>query len=145
MSSHTRKVVVKYFSGEKPEDMKSYVVPTVKQKPDNIILHKETNDLKTNDTPEEITKEILYLAMTCKTDRNIVFTSGIVPKFHKVNKEASKVNSILRHEYNVRNICFIENERISPRFHCNRSGLHFNYYGTKKLQKIFLNELSKLH
>ena len=64
MSSHTRKVVVKHFSGAKTKDMKSYVIPTVRQKPDNIILHTGTNDLKTIDTPDEITMGILNLAMT---------------------------------------------------------------------------------
>ena len=64
MSSHTRKVVVKHFSGAKTKDMKSYVIPTVRQKPDNIILHTGTNDLKTIATPEEITMGILNLAMT---------------------------------------------------------------------------------
>ena len=52
-------VVMKYFSGAKTKDMKSYVIPTVEKKPDNIILHTGTNDLKTIDTPEEITMGIL--------------------------------------------------------------------------------------
>ena len=65
---------------------------------------------------------ILNLAITCKTDKNSVFISGI----------------FLRLECNVRNICFIDNKHISPRFHSNRSGLHLNYYGTKKLQENFL-------
>ena len=63
MSSHTRKVVVKHFSGAKTKDMKSYVIPTVEQKPDNIILHTGTNDVKTIDTPEEITMRIPNLVM----------------------------------------------------------------------------------
>ena len=144
ISSRTRKVGVKHFSGAKTKDMKSYVIPTVEPKPDNIILHTGKNDLKTIDTPEEITMGILNLAMTCKTDTNSVFISGIVPRSDKLNEKASKVNSILRHECNVRNICFIDNKHISPRFHCNRSGLHLNYYGTKKLQENFLYELAKL-
>ena len=53
MSRSTRIVVVKHFSGAKTKDMKSYVIPTVEQKLDNIILHTETNDLKTIDTTEE--------------------------------------------------------------------------------------------
>ena len=68
MSRSTRKAVVKYFSGTKSKDMKSYVIPTVEQKPDNIILHTVTNDLKTIDTPEEMTMGILSLAMTCKAE-----------------------------------------------------------------------------
>ena len=144
MSSHTRKVVLKHFSGAKAKDMKSYVIPKVEQKPDNIILHTGTNGLKTIDTPEEITMGILNLAVTCKTDRNSVFISGIVPRSDKLNKKASKVNSILRHECNVRNICFIDDKHISPRFHCNSSGLHLNYYGRKKLQEKFFIRISKI-
>ena len=85
---------------------------------------------------------ILNLAMTCKMDTNSVFISGIVPRSDKLNEKASKVNSILRHECNVRSTCFIDH--ISPRFHCNRSGLHLNYYETKNLQENFLYELAKL-
>ena len=66
MLSRTRKVVVKHFSGTKTKYMKSYVIPTVEQKPDNIIFHTGTNDLKTIDTPKEITIGILNLTMTCK-------------------------------------------------------------------------------
>ena len=81
--------------------------------PDNIILHTGTNDLRTIDTTEEITMGILNLAVTCKTDTNSVFVSGIVPRSDKLNEKASKVNSILRHECNVRNICFTDNKHIS--------------------------------
>ena len=136
-------VVMKYFSGAKTKDMKSYVIPTVEKKPDNIILHTGTNDLKTIDTPEEITMGILDLAMPCKTDTNSVFITGIIPRSGKLDEKASKVNSFLRHECNVKNICLIDNERISPRFHCNRSGLHLNYYGTKSYQKKFIR-ISKI-
>ena len=38
-------------------------------------------------------------------------------------------------------MCFTDNKHTSTRFHCNRSSLHLNYYGTK----IFLYELVKLN
>ena len=142
MSRSTRKVVVTHFRSAKTKDMKSYVIPTVGQKPDNIILHTGTKDLKTIDITEEITMGILNLAMICKKETNSVFISGIAARSDKLN--ASKVNSILRHECNVRNICFIDNKHISPRFYCSRSSLHLNYYGTRKLQENFLYELAKL-
>ena len=63
MSNRTRKLVVKRFSGAKTKD-KSYVIPTVEQKPDNTILHTGTNELKTIDTPEETTMGIFHLGMT---------------------------------------------------------------------------------
>ena len=76
ISRSTRKVVVKHFNSSKTKDMKAYVIPTVELKPDNIILHTRTNDLKTIGTPQEITMGILNLAMTCKRDTNSVFISG---------------------------------------------------------------------
>ena len=113
MSGRTCKIVEKHFSGVKTKDMKSYVIPTVEQKPDNIILHTGTNTLKTIDTPEEITMGILSLVMTCKTDTSSVFISRIVPRTGKLNEKVSKVNSILRHECNVGNVCSIDNKHIS--------------------------------
>ena len=95
MPIRTGIVVVKHFSGVKTKDMNSYVIPTVKQKPDNIILLKGTNNLKTIDTPEGITMGVINLTMTCKTDTNTVFISGIVPRSDNLNEKASKVNSTL--------------------------------------------------
>ena len=80
----------------------------------------------------------MTIAMTCKMDTNSAFISGIVPRTDKLHEKASKVNSILRYE------CFIDNKHISHRFHCNRSSLHLNYYGTKESQENFLHELAKL-
>ena len=120
MSSRIRKVVAKHLSVAKTKDMKSYAIPTVEQKPDIIILHTGTNNLKTIDTPKEITMAIFNLAMTCKSDTNNVFMSGIVPRSDNLNEKPSKVNSILRHECNVRNTYFIDNKHVSPRFHCNK-------------------------
>ena len=74
------KLLVKHSSSAKTKDMKSYVIQTVEQKSDNIILHTGTNDLKTIDTPEEICMVILHLAMTYKMDTHRVFISGIVPR-----------------------------------------------------------------
>ena len=85
---------------------------------------------------------IINLAMTCKTDTNSVFISGINPRSDQLNEKATKVNSILRHECKVGNICVIDNKHASPRFHCNKSGLHLNYHGIKKYN--FSYELAKL-
>ena len=79
---------MKFFSGAKTKDMKSRVIPTVEQKLDNIMLHTGTNDLKTIDSPEEITMGTLNLAMTCGADTNSVFISGIVPRSDKLNEKA---------------------------------------------------------
>ena len=142
MSSRTRKVVVKHFSGAKTRDMKSCIIPVVEQRPDNIILHTIANDLKTIGTSKKITMGSINLATAYERDTDNVFVSGIVPISDKLNEKASKVNSILRDECNFRKICFIDNKQISPRFDCNKSGLHLNYHRTKKLQENVLYELA---
>ena len=43
---------MKYFSGAKTKSMKSYIISTIDQKPDNV-LHTGTNDLKNMDAAEE--------------------------------------------------------------------------------------------
>ena len=89
MSSRTCKVVVKHFSSPKTKDMKSCVIPIVEQKADNIILHTGTNDSKIIGTPEEITMEILNLAMTCKTDTvflYLVLSHNLTSLIRKVQK-----------------------------------------------------------
>ena len=68
---------MKHFSSAKTKDMKSYVIPAVEEKLHNIILQTGTNDLK-----------ILNLAMTCKTDTNSGFISGIVSRSDKLNEKA---------------------------------------------------------
>ena len=142
MSSRTHKVVVKHFGGAKTKNIESYIIPTVKQKPNNIILHTGTNDFKTIDTPEEIT--ILSLAMTARRTQTAFVYLVLSQHLSSLMRKLQKVNIILRHECNVRNIYFIDNKYISSRFHFSRSGLHLNYYETKKLQENFLSELAKL-
>ena len=69
--------------------MKSCIIPTVKQKTDDIILHTGTNDLNNVDTPEEITMGFYNLAVTCKMDTISVFISGIVPRPGKFNEKVN--------------------------------------------------------
>ena len=59
MSSCNRKVVVEHIRGEKTKNRKSYINSAVEQKPENIIPHTGTNDLKNIDTPGEIAMGIL--------------------------------------------------------------------------------------
>lgn len=84
--------------------MKSYIIPTVEQKPDNIILDTGMNDLQNIDTSEEIAMGNRDLAVTPKADTNNVAISVIVPRSGMLSEKASKINNILRNECNVRNM-----------------------------------------
>ena len=75
LSDEKNKVVVKYFSGAKTKDMESYIIPTVEQNPETIIVHYGTSDLKRDSSPEEITRDIINLATSCKCQTNKVTLS----------------------------------------------------------------------
>ena len=46
--------------------MKDYIKPTTARKPDMVILHTWTNDLKSNQNPSDIANEIISSANSIK-------------------------------------------------------------------------------
>ena len=132
LSDNKNKVVVKHFSGAKTKDTETYIIPTLEQKPEPIIIHSGTNDLKSGSSPEEIAKDIKFTT-SCKTQTKKVILSSIVPRHDNLNEKATRLNKCLKKECKARNICFIDHRNISPTHSCNRSGLHLNYSGTMKL------------
>ena len=85
----------------------------------------------------------INLITSCKTQTNKVILSGIVPPYDNLNERATRVNKCLKKECETRNICFIGHRNISPKRNCNRSGLHLNHRGTKKLIENILFCLCK--
>ena len=81
--------------------------------------------------------------MQCKSDNNNVLVFSIVPCSEKLNGKAIEVNRHLKNECSKRNICFISNSNINPKYDCNKSGLHFNWKRMNKLVGNFLFALSK--
>ena len=61
------KFFVRYLPATKTDDMKSCVVPTIKQKLVAIVIHCCTNDLSTEKDHAKISDNILRLAHQCKT------------------------------------------------------------------------------
>ena len=66
ISDKKNKVVVKHFSGAKTKDMESYIIPTLEQNPEKIIIHSGTNDVKSDSSLEEIARDIFSLTASCK-------------------------------------------------------------------------------
>ena len=63
--------VVRSFPGAKTADMESYIKPTLKKKPERVIIHCGTNYLK-NNTPQSIADNILSLAKSNQQENNTV-------------------------------------------------------------------------
>ena len=133
LSDEKNKVVVKHFSGAKAKDMESYIIPSLVQNPETIIVHSGTNHLKSDSSPEEIARDIMNLRTSCKTQTNKVISSTMIPRYRNLNEKVTRVNKYPMKECEARNICFIDHRNISPKHNCNRSRLHLNYSVTKKL------------
>ena len=135
------KLYIKSFSGATIEDMVDYAKPTVRRKPDLIILHAGSNDLRSEKTSDNISSDIMRLALQLKTDINDVMVSSITSRADSYNAKGAEVNSKLKIECERYNLMFIDHSNISADKHLNGSGLHLNYKGTVTLANNFLSHI----
>ena len=63
----------KKFPGAKARCMKDYVKPSVRQKPDHLILRVGTNDLDSDKLPEILAKSVVAIACLLKEKSINVF------------------------------------------------------------------------
>ena len=82
--------VVKTFSGATVEDMESYMVPTLSKKPDGLIIHCGTNNLR-SDEPEETTKKIVNVALAASRKVRSVAVSSILARGDSDLMESKRV------------------------------------------------------
>lgn len=134
----TDKIYVKSFPGASTMDMKDHSKPSQRYQPDLFILHTGSNDLRSTKSPEEISDEIINLAMELKTDENEVVVSGIICRDDDLNGKGLKVNDFLKIKSSRYALGFINNTNIRIEKHLNGSGLHLNNLGTAALANNFL-------
>ncbi|XP_057289955.1 GATA zinc finger domain-containing protein 14-like [Hydractinia symbiolongicarpus] len=143
---NTKKItfILKSFPGATTEDMYEYVKPTMKKKPDNIILHVGTNDLSRNVAPEVIANDIINLATSLINSNMNVSVSGLTPRNDDQGIRCDELNDHLYKGCAERNIAFINHyQQMDRNRHLNRSKLHLNQYGSVTLANSFLNFISK--
>ena len=140
LSNKDNKCVVKTFPGARTSCMEHYVIPTLNQQPDVVIIHCGTNDLKVKQ-PDEVCQNVINLAksISSSNENTSVVISGIVPRGDDLNQKATEVNGLLEKKCNDCNIGFINNGNIDPRRHLNNSRLHLNVNGTLELEKNLRN------
>ena len=132
------KIYVKSFSGAKIADMRDYAKPSQRYNPDLFILHMGSNDLHSIKTPEEISDEIINVALEIKTDENEIVVSEIICRNDEHNQKGLKVNDFLKIKCAKYALGFIRNSNILVDKHLNGSGLHLNQQGTVALANNFL-------
>ena len=106
--------------------MKSYLLSTKSLNSENMVLHFAKNNVEKENKANEIRNDIIEVALLCKSDNDNVLISGIIPCSDKLSPKATEVNRHLKNECRKRNICFVSNLNINPKYDCNKSGLHLN-------------------
>ena len=127
--------------------MVNHVKPTIRDdKPNHVILHTGTNDLRSEKTPSQIARSVTELAMLLKDYDNSVVVSGIVPTHDNPNDKATKVNSRLLLMCKEQKIPFIaHSENNDSSKHFNESKLHINHNDTKVFAENFSVFLKKFN
>ena len=136
------RVVVKSFPGATTNDMKQYLMPTVDKKPQQIILHVGTNDLRDH-SPTVVAENIMDLAAKkIEMESNAeVILSELVSRSDNVSNDAVKaVNKRLIKYCNQNDWRMIKHQNIDE--NClNKSGLHLNEKGNNIFFRNFVNAL----
>ncbi len=138
--------VVKPFPGATLEDMKDFIKPLTRKKPDKLILHVGTNNLKHN-PPSEIAESIADLVTNIRTespDTKVGISSLLVRNDTNLVVKVNEVNDILRGLCNQSKIPFLDNSNITFA-HLNLRGLHLNKVGSVTLQSNFKDFANKFN
>ena len=117
---------IRPFTGAKLSCMVDHVKPSIREdKPDHVILHTGTNDLRKEKTASQIARSITELAMSLNDSDNSVIVSGIVPRNGNLNNKATEVNNRLLLMCKERKTPFIAHiENIDSSEHFNESKLY---------------------
>ena len=143
LSTDDQRVIVKSFPGATTNCMEHYVKPTLAHKPNIIVIHCGTNDLKKDVEPLSIATNIIRLIENanyqCPETQFLI--SSLIPRNDRYNQKAIDVNNDLLRMCNERNIGFIDHSNLDRRAHLNRSRIHPNRRGTKIIENNILSAI----
>lgn len=136
-------IINKSFPGSTVEDMSSYMKPSIERKPDYVILHTGTNNIK-KDQPRILAEKIIDQGKNIASEapESKVMLSGITRHNDpNINTKIDEVNKIVKSFCSQRDLLFIDNSNINDS-HLNASGLHLNRKGTIALAKNFTSTIT---
>ena len=133
---------VKTFPGATSEDMKSYIEPTLKSKPDKLILHCSTSVLR-HEEAHEIAEKIAEIAQGIQARGQKATVSGLIRRTDSPELESKRraVSVFLLERLRGSQIGFINHEKANVA-HLKKWGLHLNQYGTKAITENFTRYLT---
>lgn len=140
MSTKETRVQIATFPGATTLDMIDHIKPIQRKRPDKLILHVGTNNLRGRGTPSKHAEEIISLAESVKNTlpETEILISGLINRVDDdaLGNKVNQVNTALKQMCYQHHWKFIEHSNIIPS-HLNRSGIHLNKMGTAKLSRNF--------
>ena len=119
--------------------MKDYIKPTIARKPDMVILHTGTNDLKSNQNPSDIANEIINLAKNIKISGTEVSLSSLIPRGDRLSVKVKKKLT----KCTAKSFAFLVHKNIYSKLDVFPDKLYPNKKGQVILKgnfRIFINE-----
>ena len=130
-------IKVRSFSGAKVSCMYDNVKRTIREfNPNHIILHVGTNEIESIKTASQISRSVIDLLPSLKSETNTAKISLIVPRKDSLNNKAQKGNSRLINMCGESDITFVDHtDTIDIERHLNESKVHLNKSGTIEFAK----------
>ena len=137
-------VIVKSYKGATIDCMRYHVQPSLKRKPDQVILQFGTNNMNTKETAQEIADQLIDLAEAISTHTNKVVISSILPRGDEYNEKVEEVNYLLELycEQENNTIDFLNHSTLTCNHHISNDGLHPNWKGIQQLEKDYVSFLT---
>lgn len=129
-------VYVKPQHGATIEDLHDHARPAIRRDPSLIIVHGGANSLREQKSPQQLAREVIDLAETCRTERCDVAVSSICIRSDNLNTKGMEVNTYLKELCILKNIWYIDNSNITREDLFDE--VHLSNDGTIKLADNFL-------
>ena len=120
--------------------MYDHARPSIRRKPDLIILHCGTNNLRETKPANEIADDVIKLATEIKSDENNVIVSGLTMRADNLQEKSQKVNDILKIKSAQLGFYFIDNSNLKQH-HFNPKGIHLHFNGSETLARNFITAI----
>ena len=135
-------VKVRPYGGATSEDVIDFVKPSVRKKPDHMLIHVGTNDLTNKvDTIKQSKTIIKYIKENSPTTQICMSSITIRADKKGLDSTITKINNDLMKFCKNNDIAFIDNSNVNSS-HLSRKKLHLNQKGLSVLANNFITYLN---
>ena len=137
-------VKVRSYGGSTTKDMIDFIKPTIRKKPDVIVMHVGTNDITSDCATIMNLQEIVENVKSESPETKLVL-SAVINRDDRndIQRKVSQINKKLENFSNRNNIELVDNSNIG--LNClSKKKLHLNIKGDAQLAKKFINFINNV-